>query len=297
MLGPVPAAVVKLAACVSTLFAMLTCLLGSGRGLLSTITHGALPRAFARIHPRRSTPTVGTVLFGALTSATVVALELASPRFQGDAVLSVGLLIACHSRCHRVRLRPALPPTPAHRSARPAARRRATAARRPDDARRLIRSAHGRVAPGCGSRTTVVRPAAATIDFTEDRICRRPTPGPTSSTSSTPPTRPAPADARSSAPRGSSTDPVHAGPVRAPGRLDETTERRPARPARPTSGTTPCCYPQRTAGAGRPDMLHRTPDRPPDSSRYPSNGPGRRRPRTGPPRCPAPACGHRRCWP
>jgi len=96
LVGAALATVVKLAVCVSALSAMLTCLVGSGRGLLSMTAHGALPKAFARIHPRHGTPTVGTVFFGALTAVTLVALELASPRFLGDAVLSIGLLIACY---------------------------------------------------------------------------------------------------------------------------------------------------------------------------------------------------------
>lgn len=96
LVGPALATLVKIAVCVSALSAMLTCLVGSGRSLLSMTSHGALPKAFARIHPRHLTPTVGTVFFGALTAVTLVALELASPRFLGDAVLSIGLLIACY---------------------------------------------------------------------------------------------------------------------------------------------------------------------------------------------------------
>ncbi|MFE7244902.1 APC family permease [Streptomyces sp. NPDC057580] len=96
LLGNALATVVQLAVCVSALSAMLTCLVGSGRGCLSMTTHGALPKMFARIHPRFQTPTVGTVFFGAATAVTLVVLKTASPRFLGDAILSIGLLIACY---------------------------------------------------------------------------------------------------------------------------------------------------------------------------------------------------------
>ncbi|MER5867527.1 APC family permease [Kitasatospora sp. NPDC002040] len=96
LLGPALATVVELAVCVSALSAMLTCMVGSARGFLSMTTHGALPAAFARIHPRHRTPAFGTVFFGILGGVTLLVLKLASPRFLGDAVLSVGLLIACY---------------------------------------------------------------------------------------------------------------------------------------------------------------------------------------------------------
>ncbi|MCZ0982747.1 APC family permease [Streptomyces diastatochromogenes] len=96
LLGNALATVVRLAVCVSALSAMLPCLVGGGRSLLSMTTHGALPKRFAHIHPRFRTPTVGTVFFGAATAVTLVVLKTAAPRFLGDAILCVGLLIACY---------------------------------------------------------------------------------------------------------------------------------------------------------------------------------------------------------
>ncbi|WP_328959067.1 hypothetical protein [Kitasatospora purpeofusca] len=58
--------------------------------------HGALPRAFARIHPRHRAPGFGTVLLGTAAAGLLVLLTLVSGRFLGDAVLCVGLLIACY---------------------------------------------------------------------------------------------------------------------------------------------------------------------------------------------------------
>ncbi|MCX5389200.1 APC family permease [Streptomyces sp. NBC_00094] len=96
LLGGAMATGVQLAVCVSALSAMLTCLVGSPRGFLSMTAHGALPKAFGRVHPRYRTPAVGTVFFGAATAVALVVLKLASPRFLGDAILSIGLLIACY---------------------------------------------------------------------------------------------------------------------------------------------------------------------------------------------------------
>ncbi|WP_157536042.1 APC family permease [Kitasatospora mediocidica] len=94
VLGTALAKAVQLAICLSALSALLTSLISSSRATLSMASHGALPPAFARIHPRHRTPAFGTVFFGATTAVLLVLLQLLSPRFLGDAILSVGLLIA-----------------------------------------------------------------------------------------------------------------------------------------------------------------------------------------------------------
>ncbi|MEY9873962.1 amino acid transporter [Streptacidiphilus sp. MAP12-33] len=96
VLGATLAKVMQLAVCVSAVSALLTCVVGSARGTLSMAAHGALPRAFARIHPRHRTPAFGTVFFGAAGGALLVVLSAVSTRFLGDAILSIGLLIACY---------------------------------------------------------------------------------------------------------------------------------------------------------------------------------------------------------
>ncbi|WP_051944475.1 APC family permease [Streptacidiphilus rugosus] len=96
VVGAALAVVVKLAVCVSAVSALLTCLVSSPRGSLSMAAHGALPAAFARIHPRYRTPAFGTVFFGVAAGALLVLLDLVSAAFLGDAILSVGLLIACY---------------------------------------------------------------------------------------------------------------------------------------------------------------------------------------------------------
>ncbi|GAA3491219.1 hypothetical protein [Streptomyces cremeus] len=56
--------------------------------------HGALPPAFARIHPRFGTPAFGTVCWAAATAVVLVLLTALSADFLGDAILCLGLLIA-----------------------------------------------------------------------------------------------------------------------------------------------------------------------------------------------------------
>ncbi|WP_329619436.1 APC family permease [Streptomyces sp. NBC_01255] len=96
VLGAAAAKVMELAVCVSAAAALLTCLVGSSRGTLSMAGHGALPRAFARIHPRHRTPAFGTLFFGAAAACLLVLLRLVSVDFLGDAILCIGLLIACY---------------------------------------------------------------------------------------------------------------------------------------------------------------------------------------------------------
>ncbi|SEM03114.1 APC family permease [Streptacidiphilus jiangxiensis] len=96
VVGTALATVVKLAVAVSAISALLTCLVSNPRGTLSMAAHGALPAAFARIHPRHRTPSFGTVFFGGAAGGVLVLLELVSSRFLGDAILSIGLLIACY---------------------------------------------------------------------------------------------------------------------------------------------------------------------------------------------------------
>ncbi|MDI2128206.1 APC family permease [Yinghuangia seranimata] len=92
--GDAFAKLVQLAVCVSAVSALLTCVVGSSRATLSMSVHGALPRRFSRVHPRFRTPTFGTVFFGAAAAVTLAALTFLSADFLGDAILSIGLLIA-----------------------------------------------------------------------------------------------------------------------------------------------------------------------------------------------------------
>ena len=66
VLGTALAKVVEFAICVSAISALLTCVISSPRTTLSMGSHGALPKAFSRIHPTFRTPAFGTVFFGAV---------------------------------------------------------------------------------------------------------------------------------------------------------------------------------------------------------------------------------------
>ncbi len=96
VVGDALAKVVQLAVCVSAVSALLTCVVGSSRGALSMGAHGAVPGRFTRIHPRFGTPSFGTVFFGAAAAVLLILLSLVSADFLGDAILSVGLLIALY---------------------------------------------------------------------------------------------------------------------------------------------------------------------------------------------------------
>ena len=52
------------------------------------------PQAFTRIHPTYRTPAFGTVFFGAAAAVLLAVLATVSGNFLGDAILSIGLLIA-----------------------------------------------------------------------------------------------------------------------------------------------------------------------------------------------------------
>lgn len=94
VLGDGLAKLVQLAVCISAVSALLTCLMGSSRATLSMATHGALPQAFSRVHPTFRTPGFGTIFFGVAAIVTLSVLTLVSVDFLGDAILSIGLLIA-----------------------------------------------------------------------------------------------------------------------------------------------------------------------------------------------------------
>ncbi|WP_405674569.1 APC family permease [Streptomyces canus] len=96
VMGTALAKVMQLAVCVSAVSALLTSLVGSSRSTLSMAAHGALPKAFVGLHPRHRTPGFGTLFFGAAAACLLILLTLVSANFLGDAILCIGLLIACY---------------------------------------------------------------------------------------------------------------------------------------------------------------------------------------------------------
>jgi len=72
-----------------------TTILPSARTTLSMAAYGALPESFAKIHPRYLTPTVSTVVMGAVSIALYIPLNYISGGNPiADAVTAIGLYIA-----------------------------------------------------------------------------------------------------------------------------------------------------------------------------------------------------------
>ncbi|MEU3844404.1 APC family permease [Streptomyces sp. NPDC028635] len=72
-----------------------TTVLSLGRTLLAMGRQGAVPRVFARTHPRHASPHVGTVAIGVAGAVCYVVMNLlADGQVIGDAVSSCGLMIA-----------------------------------------------------------------------------------------------------------------------------------------------------------------------------------------------------------
>jgi amino acid transporter len=72
-----------------------TTILPTARTTLSMATYKALPRAFAKMHPRYLTPTVSTITMGVISALLYLALNYVSHGFViSDAVTAIGLYIA-----------------------------------------------------------------------------------------------------------------------------------------------------------------------------------------------------------
>jgi amino acid transporter len=72
-----------------------TTILPTARTTLSMATYKALPRAFAKMHPRYLTPTVSTITMGAASALLYLGLNYVSQGFViSDAVTAIGLFIA-----------------------------------------------------------------------------------------------------------------------------------------------------------------------------------------------------------
>ena len=73
-----------------------TTILPTARTTLSMAAYKALPKSFSRIHPRFMTPTVSTVIMGAISIVLYAGLNYTSNGIGviGDAVIAIGLYIA-----------------------------------------------------------------------------------------------------------------------------------------------------------------------------------------------------------
>jgi amino acid transporter len=74
-----------------------TTILPTARTTLSMATYGALPRAFAKIHPKHLTPTVSTLVMGGISIVLYAAMNYVSGgNVIADAVTSCGVFIALY---------------------------------------------------------------------------------------------------------------------------------------------------------------------------------------------------------
>jgi amino acid transporter len=71
-----------------------TTILPTARASLSMGAYGAIPRVFARIHPKYLSPSVSTIWMGAVSIAFYVGLTIVSDNVLQDSIAAVGLLIA-----------------------------------------------------------------------------------------------------------------------------------------------------------------------------------------------------------
>ncbi len=96
-----------------------TTILPTARTSLSMAVYRALPRAFARIHPRHLTPSVSTVAFGVVSIVLYAILNYSKNPTSviGDCRLRARPDDRLLLRPHRVRLRLVLPPQPAEQRA------------------------------------------------------------------------------------------------------------------------------------------------------------------------------------
>ena len=83
-------AVVLTSATASTM----TTILPGARTTLSMASHGAIPRIFAKVHPRFQTPVWGTVIYGVISLVWYVGLTLLSQNVLADSIAALGLTIA-----------------------------------------------------------------------------------------------------------------------------------------------------------------------------------------------------------
>jgi amino acid transporter len=94
VLGSTPGKLLVLCVLTSTAASTQTTIMPTARAVLAMSAHGAIPRWFARMHPRYRTPTVATLVMGTVSAIFFVLLTAASRNVLADSAASVGLLIA-----------------------------------------------------------------------------------------------------------------------------------------------------------------------------------------------------------
>ena len=94
VLGSTPGKLLVLCVLTSTAASTQTTIMPTARAVLAMSAHGAIPRWFARMHPRYRTPTTATLVMGGASAVFFVLLTSVSKNVLADSAASVGLLIA-----------------------------------------------------------------------------------------------------------------------------------------------------------------------------------------------------------
>ncbi|WP_099037041.1 APC family permease [Mycobacterium neglectum] len=92
--GTIAASLLLLTVSISALSSTQTTILPTARGTLSMAVYEAIPKRFARVHPRYMTPAFGTLVMGGAALFFYLLLTLLSENALADSVASLGLAVA-----------------------------------------------------------------------------------------------------------------------------------------------------------------------------------------------------------
>jgi amino acid transporter len=92
--GGIAASLLLLTVSVSALSSTQTTILPTARGTLSMAVYEAIPKRFARVHPRYMTPAFGTIVMGLAALGFYLLLTFISENALADSIASLGLAVA-----------------------------------------------------------------------------------------------------------------------------------------------------------------------------------------------------------
>lgn len=92
--GSIAASLLLLTVSISALSSTQTTILPTARGTLSMAVYEAIPKRFARVHPRYMTPAFGTIVMGLAALFFYLVLTFLSENALADSVASLGLAVA-----------------------------------------------------------------------------------------------------------------------------------------------------------------------------------------------------------
>lgn len=92
--GTIATSLLVLTVSVSALSSTQTTILPTARGTLSMAVYEAIPKRYARVHPRYMTPAFGTIMMGLAALFSYLLLTFLSENALADSVASLGLAVA-----------------------------------------------------------------------------------------------------------------------------------------------------------------------------------------------------------